>query len=790
MARSLPLSSSRYAASGNSFEPLEPRELLSDVAFTAAANYTTGDQPMLIVAADVNNDGRLDLILASRGDDLISVLTGNADGTFAAKADYSTGTGSGPQSVVAADFNSDGKIDLATANSDGNTISVLLNNGSGAFPAHTDYASGGHPISIAAADFSGDGKIDIAVANADDDNVSVFINNGTGGFPTKVNYAVGDYPRWIAAADLNGDGKADLVAANNYAGGISVLRNLGTGTFAAKVDYATGTSPISVAAADLNGDGRLDLAVSNGGPANVSVLVNLGGGAFGAKMDYTTASHPGHVIAADLNGDGKLDLAVAAMFGNCVSVFQNYGGGTFAPKADFTVGLSPSSVAAGDFNGDGRLDLASANSSGTHGASVLINVTPDSREYNDASWAASAVALDAGGAATLAHMTVGSATDADWYSFTAPPGATGNFQVALSDVSGALKAHIGVYASSLGTLADLYGGAYTTLYGPVTEWSASTANQTTSVSFACPASGTTYYVKVSGVSATKGVYTLTFTTTLMSPDANEANETSGAATNISALLISGNGAYTQNGLSIHRAADEDWFRITTSAMADGNLMVRVAASSNHLAGIVTVYQQYTWGMAPVASAVFATYLPGGAGQAVVYNALPSTTYYVRVDNFWNETGGYDLTVSLPLDAVTKDVNESGAGNNLSWLATRLVFNGNDAHPVGLTIHSNSDADWYSFTATANGTATITVANVSGGLYPHIALYNSPSASLADLYGGVYSTLFAPLAAVNAANSNQPATLTYHSLTAWTTYYVKVVGNLDTTGNYSLEVTLT
>jgi hypothetical protein len=183
-------------------------------------------------------------------------------------------------------------------------------------------------------------------------------------------------------------------------------------------------------------------------------------------------------------------------------------------------------------------------------------------------------------------------------------------------------------------------------------------------------------------------------------------------------------------------------------------------------------------------------MPGGAGQAIVYNARPNTSYFVRVDNFWSETGGYQLDVTLPLDAQAKDAYESGAGNNPSWSAAPLTLSANAVTVNNLTIHNSADQDWFSFMPTTSGTVQITLSGVSGGLVGHIGLYDSIIGSLADQYPTIYGTSFGPKSQADASGANQTVTLTYTGLHAYTTYYVKVSGNSSSTGLHSLGIQFT
>jgi hypothetical protein len=179
--------------------------------------------------------------------------------------------------VAVGDFNGDGKPDLAVANWNSNSVSVLLGNGDGSFQAAQDFGAGISPESVAVGDFNGDGKPDLAVANFGSATVSVLLGNGDGSFRPAQDFVVGRGAYSVAVGDFNGDGKPDLAVANFWSTNVSVLLGNGDGSFQAAQNFGTGgygSFPASVAVGDFNGDGKPDLAVANYYSNNVSVLIN------------------------------------------------------------------------------------------------------------------------------------------------------------------------------------------------------------------------------------------------------------------------------------------------------------------------------------------------------------------------------------------------------------------------------------------------------------------------------------------------------------------------------------
>ena len=342
--------------------------LPAQVSFAPATNFPLGGDT--IVTADMNGDGKPDLIINTLND-TVTVLTNDGSGGFVTAGTYAQ-PGS-TRSIAAADVNGDGKPDLICVTPP-NILQVLTNDGAGGLVFAGNFAVGNSPFSVAAADVNGDGKVDLVSANFNDGTLSVLTNTGTGNFVTAGTYAVGGEPAMVTTADVNGDGKADLISANWGDGTLSVLTNDGSGGFITAGTYVVGAGPIWVAAADVNGDGKMDLICANTYSDNMTVLTNDGSGNFETSGTYPVGSLPYSIAAADVNGDGKVDLICANEGDSTLSVLTNDGSGGFAAAGIFGVGNGPEWVAAADLNGDGKADLVTANYNGP-GLSVLLNTT-------------------------------------------------------------------------------------------------------------------------------------------------------------------------------------------------------------------------------------------------------------------------------------------------------------------------------------------------------------------------------------------------------------------------------
>ena len=367
-SRIRPLALGLVAAMGLLLATAMPALAQCPLSIAPASNYPAGTTPYSVAVGDFNADGRSDLAVANQLSDNVSILMGNANGTFHPAMNYAVG--SAPFSVAVGDFNADGRPDLAVANFNSNKVSILQGNANGTFQTAINYAVGTSPLSIAVGDFNADGRPDLAVANFTSNTVSILLGNANGTFQVAVNYAAGSRPYSVVVGDFNADGRPDLAVANFSSNTVSILLGNGNGTFQAAVTYAVGSSPVSVAVGDFNANGSPDLAVANFNSANVSILLGNGNGTFQGAVNYTVGGGPRSVAVDDFNADGRPDLAVAS--GNNGSILLANANGTLQAVVNYAAGSGPFSIAVGDFNADGRPDLAVANAN-SNNVSVFLN---------------------------------------------------------------------------------------------------------------------------------------------------------------------------------------------------------------------------------------------------------------------------------------------------------------------------------------------------------------------------------------------------------------------------------
>ncbi len=302
----------------------------------------------------------------------INILSGKGDGTFTT-APSPAATGNTPSSIAVGDFNGDGKLDLAAVNYGDNTVTILLGNGDGTFTqaSGSPVSVGGGADSIIAADFNGDGKLDLAVTNSTDDTLSILLGNGDGTFtPTPSRPVTGATPFGLAVGDFNGDGKLDLAVAN-FDDNATILLGNGDGTFTPAPAQPTTAQGPAIVTGDFNGDGKLDLAIANRSDSTVTVLLGNDDGTFtpisNCCGDSVGMTHTLGMALGDFNSDGRPDLAVTIQNlgtlpqSDYVAILLGNADGTFTPtNYSLIMPDDPYYVATGDFNRDGKLDFAAA----------------------------------------------------------------------------------------------------------------------------------------------------------------------------------------------------------------------------------------------------------------------------------------------------------------------------------------------------------------------------------------------------------------------------------------------
>lgn len=352
------------------FQPASPPGEPLQVPFDR--DYPYGFTPTFHVAADFNNDGRLDLATANASTYDVSVLLGVGDGSFQAARNYPVGAI--PFGIATADFNRDGILDLAAANQYSDDISVLLGRGDGTFGTQTRFAAGIHPWGLVAADLNGDGVADLLTAELRGNGMSVLLANGDGTFQPLMHFATEEGGNGLVTADFDGDRLLDVAVANYNSDSLSILLGNGDGTLQDQRAVRPGSNPSDLTAADIDGDGWIDLASANAGSGDVTVFWGpWNGTSFAARTTQTAGLSPYDVGAADFDGDGLLDLAVANRQSHDVIIYHTRPDRTFQELARYPVGFQPWNVLIGDFNEDGQLDLSTTNSY-SHSVSVLLGL--------------------------------------------------------------------------------------------------------------------------------------------------------------------------------------------------------------------------------------------------------------------------------------------------------------------------------------------------------------------------------------------------------------------------------
>jgi hypothetical protein len=350
-------------------------------AFGKPVTYQADGRPIAIAVGDFNSDGNPDLAVSNAGTSDVSILLGNGDGTFQPSVNYPVGSlHSSPAGVAVTCETLGGKgLDLVVDNRGDDTVSVLVGNGDGTFQPAVDYSVGtgiGPFGVIGSVDFNADGNCDFAVTNQfggtnHQGNISILLGNGDGTFQPAVNYdTLGVEPSGIAFGDFNNDLSPDLAVTDLRSGDVTILLNNGNGVFTASVRYPVG-GPVAVT---LYAEANL-VVTSSGVHSGISLLHGNGDGTFAHIKNFPLGRSPYAVAQGFFNGDSTPDIAVADYDKSSVYVLLGRPSPQlgFRPEESFLICGAPTSVVAFDFNHDNKTDLAAAC---TNGVGVALNTSP------------------------------------------------------------------------------------------------------------------------------------------------------------------------------------------------------------------------------------------------------------------------------------------------------------------------------------------------------------------------------------------------------------------------------
>jgi len=345
--------------------------------FSSGTQITVGANPRAVALGNFDNDAvgpgesNLDIAVAHGTDDNIRIYTNDGTGVvFAEAAGSPIATGDNPSDLVAADFNSDGRSDLAVSSENDGTVLVLLNTGSVvkaavSFSVGSEIVAGDMPVDIDVTDLDNDKDIDIVIANFGSSNLASSGNDGAGVFGSSSFASTGSGPVSVSTGDLSGNGLPDVVTANLNAGTVTVLGNSG-GALTPIGDIPVGEEPRSVALVDLDGDGLRDITVVVNAPdggRTIQLIRNLttAGGVptFAGITDLSTGNSPIFILTGDINADGRPDLI--SVDESPVAGLRAAPESGAAPTSDGSVTVflnftSPLPACAGDANGDLKVD--------------------------------------------------------------------------------------------------------------------------------------------------------------------------------------------------------------------------------------------------------------------------------------------------------------------------------------------------------------------------------------------------------------------------------------------------
>ncbi len=375
------------AVSPSFFVPLFPNDdTLNSGTFTPRTDRTAGLSPSNIALGDLDRDGLLDVVVTNDGSAVVSIFQNISSGkTIIVSAAVHIGVGMAANHAAIADIDGDGRLDILTANRGSHSISVLRNISSpgtlsaSSFESKREFTVGTSPYSVFVCDLDLDGQKDVIVANNGSNSVSVFRNislPGSISFAPRVDLPVGSAPFSAAAFDLNNDSKPEIITSNYNGNNVSILRNrtktdFASGiSFAAKIDLPTGASPAGIAVGDVNNDGKLDIVTANTVGNTITVFKctaieqdTIKASSFSVRQDFAVGINPMGVALGSLNGDPRVDIVVTNWNGGSISYFQNNSTSDsviLSTRISLTAGDGARGVTVGDLDLDSKPDILTA----------------------------------------------------------------------------------------------------------------------------------------------------------------------------------------------------------------------------------------------------------------------------------------------------------------------------------------------------------------------------------------------------------------------------------------------
>jgi len=346
------------------------------------------DGPSNVLIADMNNDRKLDLIVACTRTRSITVLAGKGNGQFGATLSNTT-VADAPGEIALGDVNGDGKLDVAISSHDSYGVVLLTGDGKGgltkapASPIVMRLGEHPHTHGLVLADVNRDNKLDLITCNSSDNDISLAFGDGRGNFTRAPrSFPVGPSPYPFGTGDVNNDGWLDIVATATATGplrrqqlpfsrALTLLLSDGKGGLSPhQLPIRTG-EPWFAAIADLNGDRKPDIVATHHEQSAMTVMLGDGRGSFteasGSPFDFGVSLF--HLVIADVDRDGRMD--VVATTGRSLHVLLGDGRGSFRSSGSIPVGPGAWRIAAADLNGDGAIDVVTSNSD-ANTVSVLL----------------------------------------------------------------------------------------------------------------------------------------------------------------------------------------------------------------------------------------------------------------------------------------------------------------------------------------------------------------------------------------------------------------------------------